>query len=106
MQLVSVGAISCSQWPGMCACFYPIRQDETKLGLSEAQLAQLEQLRTAYRWPKQSEEFATSHALVLDVLSDEQRAKLTAFEADLRLVNEAMDIGLLTRPSKGEPLCN
>ena len=143
MQLVSVGAINCSQWPGMCACFYPIRRDDTKLGLSEAQLARLEQLRIARLGPmnelrrrigataarlanaprdepasadrlrkelaelqKQSEDVADTHALVLDVLDDMQKIKLAAFEADLRLVNEAMDIGLLTRPGKGEPLCN
>ena len=143
MQLVSVGAISCSQWPAMCACFYPIRRDDTKLGLSEAQLARFEQLRIARLGPmnelqrrigataarlanaprdepasadrlrkelaelqKQSEDVADTHALVLDVLDDMQKIKLAAFEADLRLVNEAMDIGLLTRPGKGEPLCN
>jgi hypothetical protein len=43
---------------------------------------------------------------VLDVLDYTQRIKLAAFEADLRLVNEAMDIGLPTRPGKGEVLCN
>lgn len=143
MQLVSVGAISCSQWPGICACFYPIRQDETKLGLSEAQLERFEQLRMAHLGPmndlqrrigataarlanaprddpasadqlrkelaelqKQSDDVSAPHALVLDVLDYMQRVKLAAFEADLRLVNEAMDIGLLTRPGKGEVLCN
>jgi hypothetical protein len=143
MQLVSVGAISCSQWPRPCACFYPIRQDETKLGLSEAQLTRFEQLRVALLEPmnelrrrigataarlantprndpasagelrkelaelqKQSEDVAASHTLVLEALSDEQRARLAAFETDLRLVNEALDIGLLTHPGKGEPLCN
>ncbi len=106
MQLVSIGAITCGQWPGTCACFYPIRQDQTKLGLSEAQMARFEQLRVVYRWPKQSEDLIASHALVLDVLNEEQQTKLAAFEADLRLVNEAMDIGLLARPGKGEPLCN
>jgi hypothetical protein len=143
MQLVSVGAISCSQWPGMCACFYPIRQDEMKLGLSEAQLTRFEQLRVAHLGPmnelqgrigvtaarlantprndpasadqlrkelaelqKESEDVSASHAIVLDVLDYMQKIKLAAFEADLRLVNEAMDIGLLTRPGKGEVLCN
>jgi hypothetical protein len=143
MQLVSVGAISCGQWPGICACFYPIRQDETKLGLSEAQLARFEQLRVAHLEPmndlqrrigamaarlgnaprddpasvdqlrkelaelqKQSDDVSASHAVVLGVLDYMQRIRLAAFEADLRLVNEAMDIGLLTRPGKGEVLCN
>jgi hypothetical protein len=84
-----------------CACFYPIRQDETKLGLSEAQLARLERLRLA-ELQKQSEDVAVT----LDVLDDTQKIKLAAFEGDLRLLNEAMDIGLLTRPVKGEVLCN
>jgi hypothetical protein len=103
MQLVSVGAIGRGQWPGTCACFYPIRRDYTNFGLTDAQLARFEQLRIAYHRPAKSEDLAASYALVLDVLNEQQRIKLIAFEANLRLVNEAIDIGLLNRPPKGDP---
>jgi len=44
--------------------------------------------------------------LILAVLNDAQRTKITAFESDLQLASEAIELGLIPRPLKGEVLCH
>jgi hypothetical protein len=44
-------------------------------------------------------------SLSLAVLTDAQRAQLAAFELDLKLVREAIELKLIPAPPKGEPLC-
>jgi hypothetical protein len=108
MQLVSVGAITCDQWPGICACMYPIRRDETGLGLSEDQVHRFEELRIIpYKSAADPSEKVARRQRVLAVLDAFQQAKLAAFEADLRVAQEAIDAGLLPNAGKGgEVLCN
>jgi hypothetical protein len=43
--------------------------------------------------------------LVLAILNDAQRVKVAAFESDLKLVREAMEIKLIPTPVQGESLC-
>jgi hypothetical protein len=44
--------------------------------------------------------------VVLAILDANQRAKLAAFEAALRVVSEAIELGLIPVPPKAEVLCN
>jgi hypothetical protein len=45
------------------------------------------------------------HDLALAVLSATQKAKLAAFEIKLQLASEAIELGLIHAPGKGEVLC-
>jgi hypothetical protein len=98
-ELVSVGAITCAQW--LCSCSYRVREEDVKLGLNSAQLAQLEELRVA-----QGMVYEERKKAVLDILDSAQRAKLASFETDLRIVDQAIELGLLPRRRTGEYPCH
>lgn len=97
MQAVGLGILTCAQWAPTCGCYwYPIHEDKMNLGLREAQLRELERVRREHG----------SRDAVLAVLDPEQRAKVEAFVHEVMLANEAIEIGVIPRPERGEVLCN
>jgi hypothetical protein len=89
-QAVSVGLISTQQWPGGNLCYDEI----SSLGL-QLSAGQFEKLRKLRSEPK---------ALRLEILTDSQLKRLTSFEAKLKLLNEAIDLGLISKPTLSEQL--
>lgn len=55
---------------------------------------------------QQSAETRPPRDLLLAVLDDGQKAKLSAFETALQVASEAIDLGLIPYPLKGEVLCH
>ena len=82
-------------------CDYTIRvyvRGIAELGLSEFQLSQFEELQRVGARPSRDQSSA--------VLDDVQKAKLAEFENGLKLADEAIELALIPRPLKGEPLCH
>ena len=97
MQAVGLGILTCDQWAPTCACYwYPIHEDKIGIGLREAQMFELERARREH----------ASRDAVLAMLDPEQRAKVEHFVREVLLSNEAIDLGLIPRPSRGEVLCH
>lgn len=91
-QAVSLGLIDAHLWPGNILCY----DEMSSLGL-QLSAGQLEKLMRLRNQPK---------ALRLAVLTDSQLKRIASFEAQLELVSEAIDLGLIAKPSRAEPLCH
>ena len=87
-QAVSLGLISARQWPGTALCYDEI--SSLSLQLSREQLEALRKLPIDQP---------------LKVLTDAQRNRLATHEAKLGLATDAIALGLIPRPARGEPLC-
>jgi hypothetical protein len=99
------GLIDEKQWPGGTLCdFYPIRTYAyaKELNLSDSQERQLEELRETAR----AAGAKPPHDAAQAVLDEAQRAKLASFEGELQLAGEAIELGLIPRPLRGEVLCH
>ncbi len=102
---IEFGLIDQEQWPGGTLCdFYPIRAYAftAELGLSDGQSRQLEELKETTR----AAGAKPPHGAARTVLDEAQRAKLAAFEGELQLASEAIALGLIPRPARGEILCH
>ena len=143
MAAAGTGIFSCGQWPGACACFYPIRDDPFGLGLSEDQILRFEKLRKKHvLWladlqhrrneieariaavrsadplaaqalqrdaddlQRQADDVGAPRKAAHEILDEGQRAKLAVFESNLELVNQAIRLGLVAPPPRGEVLCH
>lgn len=91
-QAVTLGLINAARWSGGYRCY----DEPSYLGLSLTR-EQFDKLRSLQEEPK---------ALRLAVLTGVQRELLSWYEADLELVNQAIDLGLVSKPPSGEPLCH
>jgi hypothetical protein len=91
-QAVNFGLIPEELWPGQTLCYDEISGQG--LGLTGAQTGELQRLRSQPR------------AARLAVLTKSQLARLASFEAQLQLLNQAIDLGLLKRPAASERLCH
>ena len=91
-QAVRLGLISKEQWPGQTLCYDEISSQG--LGLTGVQIGQLQRLRLQPRAAK------------LTVLTKSQLERLRSFEAQLQILNQAIDLGLLRRPATNERLCH
>jgi len=90
-QAVSLGLISARQSPGTALSYDEI--SSLSLQLSRDQLEALRKL------PSEPIEQR------LKVLTDAQRQRLATYEAKLELATDAIALGLIPRPARGEPLC-
>jgi hypothetical protein len=95
---ITAGLIDAQEWPGATLCFYPISVSAAALALRDSQVQDLERLRQATPKPPRDEALA--------VLDDSQRANLAAFQTALQLARQAIELGLLPDPPKGEILCH
>ncbi len=89
---VQVGLISKERWAGGILCYDEMVAQG--LGLTHAQVVELRTLRDQPR------------AARLAVLTKSQLARLASYETQLQLVNQAIELGLVSRPTGGEHLCH
>ena len=94
---ITAGLISARQWPGSTLCLLPISSTATELALTDSQVSQLEELRRGGD--------VTRRGLAMALLSDSQKAQIWNLEDEMELASEAIKMGLIPRPPKGEPLC-
>ena len=107
-EAIVLGLISVRQWPGAPLCYYPIRTFASEFGLSDSQVRRFEQLEQSARdllVGKQAADARPRRDLAVAILDDGQRAKLAEFETALQVLNEAIELGLIPDPPKGELLC-
>lgn len=102
---IGLGLMRETRWPGNALCVnypaatyasYPFASSELALTPSQAQ--RFEQLR------QQRDKAAED--LRRQVLTEEQKKRLAAFEADVQIASEAIELGLIATPTKGEILCH
>ncbi len=72
-----------------------LRSDSAEIAQVDAEISELRA-----KWSSEP-----LRSLSRAVLNDAQMAKLAAFEVDLKLVREAIELKLIPDPPKGEPLC-
>jgi hypothetical protein len=134
-EAIVAGLIDAAQWPGGTSCFVPHpsgfglsdlqRQEldriheplKTAIAQKTAELitsrdatpplppAEIARLQTDLSGLKSHWAVELLRSLSRAVLNDAQRARLAAFENDLKLVREAIDLKLIPDPPKGEVLC-
>jgi hypothetical protein len=127
-RLIQIGAITCGQWPEGCGCLCGGIDADTTFELDDAQRALLEEVRAPVRQArsdlkrriangegtvgvaelrKEYDALKVPREAVIAIFSDDQRASFSAFDNDLRVVKQAIEIGLLSAPAPmGECLCN
>jgi hypothetical protein len=102
---LGVGLIDEKLWPaGMLCPFSSVRAYAyaKELGLSDAQVAQLDQLGQTAR----ATHTVPPRDLALAVLDDTQKVKLAEFETALQVANEAIELGLILKRGRPEVLCH
>jgi hypothetical protein len=87
---IVMGLLDKSKWGGGFLCYYPVFVYAKAFDLTDAQVQELS--------------FGGRPATV--VLNDAQKAKVAAFEADLELGREAVELHLIATPNWGEVLCH
>ena len=92
---VELGLISDKHWPDGNLCYNEI--DSRGLGLNRAQLEELQGLRSQPSEPRSTR---------LAVLAKSQLERLASYEAQLQLLNQAIDLGLVRRPTPSERFCH
>ncbi len=92
---VELGLISEKHWPDGNLCYNEI--DSRGLGLNRAQLEELQGLRSQPSEPRSTR---------LAVLTKSQLERLASYEAQLQLLNQAIDLGLIRRPTPAERFCH
>jgi hypothetical protein len=87
---IVMGLIDKAKWGGSFLCYDPVFTYRAELGLTDEQV--------------QGITFNPSQAGA--VLTDAQKAKVAAFEANLELGCEAIEVHVMTQPMWGEVLCH
>jgi len=99
VRLIRIGALTCGEWPEGCGCFCDGIDADKTFELDDEQRARLKLLKEydAVKVPREA---------VISIFNDDQGASLSAFESDLRVAQQAIEIGLIPAPLMGECLCN
>jgi hypothetical protein len=110
---IDLGLLSEEQWPTNLVCAHfgvdadPAKAFGAEFGLTSKQIEQLSQLWDDAQHPLHgAEPGPPSYEAAVAVLDAAQKAKLTAFENEIQIANEAIELGLLAVLKVGEPLCH